>query len=511
MVKTLEDSISYFNNLNLGTQEERIKDNRRLKLTSVFNEEYTKFRNSINEDINYYNDPTSPQKKDLIQQFAFQSLPRTEGIMGIFIKPASLVSFSQLHQASLDSVVGTQLQHLRAYLLENFREYRHKNKNFEKLVHKTMLSCDWDTKFLYACSDFLKSGSACGEKIWSYDKDTKQYHISKIVFAPTTNLQYMVDLSGDVIGAIQPNVFADTQGLFQNNEFGQRQSEFGIREYIGAQLPYVIVEKRDLFYVGIENVYDPYGVPPTRRAYQYFQNKQLVLSMLLTATAKNSSPYMLGIWDKNTLTNDQQIEEVRDGLASLSVGDTALVPRGIDIKAIDVNKGSLDSITNVIKYLDSQQLLSMYGIGMGESYSDSESYKLQAQSTLSLFKNAMLSAIRKDILLPLAEHNNYPEVYRDMDFGEFEGSRTTLEDQIKQSTVISDAINTGLIDAKNKDVTNDLLYSLGLPTSDKTIEDNLQVIVKKDNLDKSNIDSRNEQGTSFATSKGTPHNGKSKD
>jgi len=505
MFRTYEEQIRFFNELNLGSAKDRAKDRYNLKLTDMFNEEYTKFRKSINGDVDYYNNSQKDSSNELIQKFAFESIPRTQGIAGIFIKPSSLVSFSQLHQASLDSVVGTELQHLRSYLLENFREYSHKNKDFEKLVKKTMFSCEWDTKFLYACSDFLKTGSACGEKIWGYDKDTKQYYISKIVFAPSTNLQYMANFTGDVIGAIQPNVFADTQGLFNNDEFGQRQSEFGIREYIGAQLPYVIVEKKDLFYTGIENVFDPYGISPVRRSYQYFQNKQLVLSMLMTASAKNSSPYMFGIFDKNTLNNQQQIEEVTDGLASLSVGDTAVLPSGIDIKAIDVNKGSLDSLLNVIKYLDSQQIMSMYGLGQGDSFSDSEFATHQAKSTLSLFKNAMRSAINRDIIIPLAEHNNYPEVYKDLDFGEFLGKRGTLEDQIKQSAILNEAISNGLVDVKSKDICNELLYSLGLPESNKSIEDNIQVIIPPKNTSN---DNRDLNGSKFSHSDGVVHNGR---
>lgn len=507
LYKSFEEQVKYFNELNLGTAVDRAKDKWNLKLNSIFNEEYTKFRKSINGDINYYNNPEKEGSNELMQKFAFESIPRTSGIAGIFIKPSSLVSFSQLHQASLDSVIGTELQHLRSYLLENFREYHHKNKDFEKLVKKTMFSCDWDTKFLYACSDFLKTGSACGEKIWSYDKDTKQYYISKIVFAPTTNLQYMANFTGEVIGAIQPNVFADTQGLFRNDEFGQRQSEFGIREYIGAQLPYVIVEKRDLFYVGIENVFDPYGISPIRRGYQYFQNKQLVLSMLMTASAKNSSPYMFGIFDKNTLTNQHQIEEVTDGLASLSVGDTAVLPSGIDVKAIDVNKGSLDSLLNVIKYLDNQQKLAMYGNGGEDSYANNEFSTLQAKSTLHLFKSSMRDAIRKDIIIPLAQHNNYPEVYRDLDFGEFSGTTPTLEQQILKSNVITQSIQNGLVDTGSKEICNELLYSLGLPESDKNIEDNIQVIIPSKSTGEDNRDMTKQP---YSHTDGKSHNGRSK-
>jgi len=83
MFRTYEEQIRFFNELNLGSAKDRAKDRYNLKLTDMFNEEYTKFRKSINTDIQSYasaNKDMSVPGDEILQRFAFESLPRTQGV-----------------------------------------------------------------------------------------------------------------------------------------------------------------------------------------------------------------------------------------------------------------------------------------------------------------------------------------------------------------------------------------------------------------------------------------------
>lgn len=518
--KIIDKVHSELNDLMLGKLTQQKESNHLKNLTKMFNEEWTKFRNGVNENVDNYSNYSITQRElyegdsknlmseDMQTMSAFTNIPRTDAIAGMFAVPASKVSASQLHNATLDGVIGTALQHLRSYLFNHFRHYTHKNKDFEKLVKKTMYHCDWQSKFLFGSSNFLKSGNACGEKVWNWDNYTKQWYIEKIVFAPTSNLQYMIDLQGNTIGAIQPNIFADTQGLFSPNNSRLKESEFSLREYIGHKLPYMIVPRKDLFYVSYDNVFDPYGVSPVRRAYQYFQNKQLLLSMLLNASAKNSSPYIVASFDKSTYESNYQLEKVQKQLARLSVGDTAFVPQGTELSVLDVNKGSVDSLINAIEYNDKIMLNSMLATGFSTnqsvSYSGKESDKSQVVQSLDLYVATLGEAINKDILFDLAIQNNYPEVYKDLDFGTWGTKEVTSEYKNQYANLITQIIESGLMDIKNPDALKEVNENLGLPvTEGNTIEDNLKIITPL----KSKPSKDNREGT-FSHNQNIPHDGK---
>ena len=318
----------------------------------------------------------------------------------------------------------------------------------------------------------------------------------------------MIDLQGNTIGAIQPNIFADTQGLFSPNNSRLKESEFSLREYIGHKLPYMIVPRKDLFYVSYDNVFDPYGVSPVRRAYQYFQNKQLLLSMLLNASAKNSSPYIVASFDKSTYESNYQLEKVQKQLARLSVGDTAFVPQGTELSVLDVNKGSVDSLINAIEYNDKIMLNSMLATGFSTnqsvSYSGKESDKSQVVQSLDLYVATLGEAINKDILFDLAIQNNYPEVYKDLDFGTWGTKEVTSEYKNQYANLITQIIESGLMDIKNPDALKEVNENLGLPvTEGNTIEDNLKIITPL----KSKPSKDNREGT-FSHNQNIPHDGK---
>lgn len=513
---------SELNQLMLGKLTQQKESNSLKEMTKMFNEEWTKFRREVDENVDTYAN-SSPSQKELYEgnnqdamaeamqtMSAFTNIPRTDAIAGMFAVPPSKISASQLHNATLDGVIGTALQHLRSYLFNHFRNYTHKNKDFEKLVKKTMYHCEWQSKFLFGCSNFLKAGNACGEKIWNWDKATKQWYIEKIVFAPTSNLQYMIDLQGNTIGAVQPNIFADPQGLFAPNNSRSRESEYALREYIGHKLPYMILPRKDLFYVSYDNVFDPYGVSPVRRAYQYFQNKQLLLSMLLNASAKNSSPYIVATFDKNTYENNYQLEQVQNELARLSVGDTAFVPAGTELDVLDVNKGSIDSLINAIEYNDKIMLNSMLATGFStdqsSSYSGKESDKSQVIQSLDLYVATMEESINRDILCDLAVQNNYPEVYRDLDFGTWGTKELTAEYKNQYMNLITQAIDTGAMDVKNPDALKEVNENLGIPvTEGNTFEENLKIVAPL----KSKSTGDNREGT-FAHQNNQPFANKDK-
>lgn len=459
-------------------------------VTELLNQEYTKFREQLDSNLqDLQQESLNPQDVQAFAgefgdvdmgMFGFQSIPRTDGIAGLFVVPPSKVSDSQNYNASLDSIIGTQLQYLRSFILANLKEYSHPNKKWEKLVKKMMWSVKWETNFMFGATNYLRSGNSCGELVWDYCPKLKDWYISDIVFVPTTNLQYMVDFKGRMVAAIQPNVFADPEGLFGAIDSAEGESEFALREYIPRQLPYMIKPASDLFYIAYDNVTNPYGISLVRRAYQAFQNKQIVLNMLMHASAKNSAPFMVAYYDKNSIQAAEtgELEAIRQTLASLSVGDTATVPNTMKIDAIDVNKGSIESLINLCHYYDALAIRAMLGgspsgMDLGEgsgSYASKSEDTETLERTLDLHLRTMIDAINRTLLLPMAIHNGYTDVYEDLDFGTWISSESTLNQKLQIVKIFEGAVNSGMVNNMNLEVVNHFLDKLGLP---KAVKDDL--------------------------------------
>jgi|TARA_R110000851_G_scaffold219414_2_gene372191 hypothetical protein len=436
---------------------------------------------------------------DIGDWYGFQSIPRTQGIMGLFVSPTSKVSFTQMQNMSLDAVAGTQIQFITSYLSSCLLNYSHNDKKFEALVKRSMLSCDWASRFLFGLAKMVKFGNACGQMIWDYDELNKEMYIKDVVWVPNTNLQYMVDMSGKMMGAIQPNVFANPEGLFPAKFDDNPESEFSSRQYIAEQLPFMLMPKDDLFYVAYDNLHDPYGVSLLRRGYQHFQNKQLLLNMLLNASAKNSAPYIIATYDV-AAQREIEVAEIEEKLSTLSVGDTAVIPKGIEVEAIDVNKGSISSLLEAIKYSDAMMIRSLIGGSTGEvnissdsggGYAGKSEDNDNVEKTLKFWLKIFEDSIKKQFIHRLAETNGYNNVMKNMDYGTFIPSEGTISQKLQIAKLYELGINSYMINPENEEIVNSYLSKLGLnPATSKDLEAN------KKRLTDNEMSTPNGKGTS---------------
>lgn len=371
---------------------------------------------SVNGLFARLNRPRKETKKELIEEMitstneSFTSIPRMMGIFGQYVAPPGKVSFSEMYEASLDSTIGSVLQVTKSMIINQVGTYVHPQEEVQALVRKCLEEIGGE-QFLYRSLDFLKFGFAIGECIWDFEDG---YTVLKdVVFAPQTNMQFMVDDKGKMSHALQPNLVASRDGTFKPANIEDLENLFAIRQLIPNKLPFISKPKDDLFYVAYDNVYSPYGISAIRRAYKYYLAKTDALEMLMTALSKNGAPNVVLYFNKNVVKDGQE-ELLKEAVDSLSLGRTLYLPfkKGEEGEAevLEVDSSNIGIFLDFFKYCDQMIVRSMgfpeeILLGDSGSYSSGSIKKQTFEDMLQLYTSTLTRAIKKQVVKRVIENN----------------------------------------------------------------------------------------------------------
>ena len=422
----------------------------------------------------------------------FSSIPRVNAVYGTFVSPPSKVSINQLYNATLEAVLGSVIQIVKATITSEFRKYTHGNKEIEDLVTKTLERLGGDD-FFYRVCDYLITGNAVGEIIWK-TTDKGYATIDSVTWCPPTNIQYQVDWKGKVIGALQPALMARATGMFEGTCKDVEESQFAFRKIIPTILPYFLVPRENLFYIAVDSDFNPYGLSPVRRAYIFYEIKKILLKQYTIAMSRNSVPTMVAYFDKNMVSNIDDIEFMKQSLSQMSVGGIAFIPtakgNGMEVDVIKMDSAGIGAFKDALAYCDSMMKMSFLGelITSGEGgHSDGFINKETFKDNLLPHINRVKKATYEQIIKPTIREN-FAKEFKECDFGEFLPSNISNTEKMEVTKQFEIGVGSGLIDPTNLYQVNTYLVSMGLPKYDS--EKDLPAVKNPNLLNKTSGQSR---------------------
>jgi len=397
----------------------------------------------------------------------FSSIPRLNAVYGTFVRPPSKVSINQLYNATLEAVLGSVIQVVKATITAEFRKYSHENKKIEDLISKTLNKLGGDD-FFYRVCDYLITGNAVGEILWE-TTDKGYATISSVTWCPPTNIQYQVDWKGKVIGALQPALMARSTGMFEGVCKDEEESQFAIREIIPSLLPFFLVPRENLFYIAVDNDFNPYGLSPVRRAYIFYEIKKILLKQYTIAMSRNSVPTMVAYFDKNMVSDANDIEYMKQSLSQMSVGGIAFIPtakgNGMEVDVVKMDSGGIGAFKEALSYCDSMMKMSFLGelvTSEAGSYSNGFINKETFRDNLLPHINRVSKAVYDQVIQPMIKEN-FPKEHKECKFGEFLPSNISNTEKLEVTKQFEIGVSCGLIDPANLYQVNSYLTSMGLP------------------------------------------------
>jgi hypothetical protein len=375
-----------------------------------------------------------------------------------------------MYNATLENVIGATLNMTKATIMSEFRTYIHPNKDIQKLIRKTLKGLGGD-KFIYRACDFLISGNAAGEITW--DTTDKYVYVSEVTWSPTTNLQYQVDQKGRVIGALQPALMAQAEGIFKDKCEEVTESQFATRQIIPTLIPYFLVPRKDLFYIAFDSEFNPYGTSPIRRSYIFYELKMLLLQLYGVAMSRNAVPTMVAYFDKSSVKGSEDLEFMQNQLAGMTVGGIAFIPSSpnpgdmsMKIDAIAVDSKGIGSFLDALEYCDKMMKMCLLGdlVMSGEegSYSSGFIGKETYRDNALPFINTVKDAINNQIIEPIIREN-FPKEYAKEEFGRFIPANMSNSEKMEITKQFEIGASTGIIDPSSLGDVNTYREQMGLP------------------------------------------------
>lgn len=396
---------------------------------------------------------------------AFTRIPRLMGILGNYVTPPSKVSLADLYNASLDSTIGSIVEVAKSMIISGIGNYYHPNKEIQKFVNES-LDILGRTQFHHSATDFLISGFSVGELVW--ENRNGYSRIVDCVFAPYTNIEFMVDYNGKMTHALQPNLTASNYGIMNTPDIDQPENLFAVREMIPNFIPYVAVENEKLFYCGLNNKFNPYGTSPIRRAYAWYYYKSMAMNMYMIALSKNGSPLLAMFASPDVFRSEKSMVDLKERLSQLSVGDNLIIPcaegEGVTVKEIKLDCSSLKEFIAFFEYCDKNMVRSFTFpqetmLGQSGSYSSSTVQKETFQDSLQLYIDWYKYPLMERIIKPQIEANFTEEEIMGT-YGEFK-SILREGDKLERLKQLQVAMAVGLYNPFDEEDVNRESVSLG--------------------------------------------------
>lgn len=397
----------------------------------------------------------------------FTHIPRLMGLLGQYVKPPSKVTFSEMYEASLDATLGSILQVAKSLIISKLGKYEHDDPKIQSIVRDTFGEVK-ESYFHYRALDFLIYGFSVGEISWGVNSKGYNY-IDKTVFAPPTNIEFMVDDYGEMCAALQPNLVASQYGIFEGQSLNAPESVFAIRELIPSVLPYVLVEKENLFYVGYDSTFNPYGTSPMRRAYKYYQMKNLALEMFMAALSRNGAPTLTVHYQKDMIKNEEQIAQFKENVDSLAIGGVLYLPgrkgEAFEVEALRLDSSNIGIFLDFANYCDQMMVRSLgfpqeILLGSGGSYSSSNIQKETYEDMLQLYTDTYKTCLMGQIIKPIIT-TNFSSNYHKNNFGRFVPTLRE-SDRMEKMKQFELGVSSGLVDPRNREDVNYFRDSIGM-------------------------------------------------
>ena len=396
----------------------------------------------------------------------FSAIPRMAGLFGRYVTPPQKVSISDMYQMSLDSTIGSVLRTAKSHIISKLGEYVHDDKEKQNVIHETIKQMGGQN-FHNNAIDFLKLGFSCAEISWGVSED--YFNIIKdATFAPATNLQFEVDQNGKVLGAIQPTLNNSPYGMMPAADPDMPESVFAMRQIIPNTMPYISVDRENLFYVALDGTFNPYGTSPLRLAYKYYAMKNLALEMFMNALSRNGVPTLAVYYKKDAVKNEEQKRQLQENIDSLTVGGVLYLPgmENEDFKAtpIPLDSSGLQYFMDFAKYCDDMAVRAL-GFPSAILFSDSSgsyaggdlqkgTYLENLQFYTNMYKEALMDQIVKPVLKA-----NFGKLD---DYGDFVSSVSLAEDRINLGKSIEIEKANGTFNSRSLEDVNHYRQAVGL-------------------------------------------------
>lgn len=413
-------------------------------------EEYSE-RNDIQDSLDKLRAEGGDTGSQNAMDIGFTAIPRLMGLLGKYVTPPSKVTLAQMYEASLDATLGSILQVAKSLIISKLGKYEHTNPKIQKLIRHTFSELK-DSYFHYRGLDFLIYGFSVAETSWGVTSNGYNY-IDKMTFAPPTNIEFMVDDYGVMEAALQPNLVASQYGVFEGQSLDAPESVFAVRQLIPSVLPYVMVERENLFYVGYDCTFNPYGTSPMRRAYKYYQMKNLALEMFMTALARNGAPTLVVHYQKDMLKNQDQIDKFKEDVDSLSVGGVLYLPgrkgEAYEAESLKLDSSNIDVFLDFARYCDEMMVRSLgfpeeILLGSGASHSSSSIQKETYEDMLQLYTDTYKTCLFEQVIKPIIK-TNFSKQYHKEDYGRFVPTLRE-SDRLEKMKQFEVGVHAGLID-----------------------------------------------------------------
>jgi hypothetical protein len=192
--------------------------------------------------------------------------------------------------------------------------------------------------------------------------------------------------------------------------------------------------------------------------------------MLMTALARNGVPTLAVYYQKDMIKDEKQKQQFQEQIDQLAVGGTLSLPgrkgENFEVEPIKLDSSGINTFIEFAQYCDEMMssALSFTNslFSSGSSYSQSDIQKQTSEEAIDIYVDVHKRAIIEDIVKPLAKYN-FPEIYKNRDWGTFTGKSISLEDKGKLAKVFEMFANNGVIDTKSLEDINYFRESLDLP------------------------------------------------
>jgi hypothetical protein len=478
-----------------------------------------KFDNNLDKKVKALNDKGSDLGANSQMNEGFTSIPRLMGILGQYVTPPSKITLAQMYEATLDATLGSILQVGKSLIISKVGNYFHENEKINKLINHTLCNLN-ETNLHYRGLDFLIYGFSVGEKSWGVTKDGYNY-VDRITFAPPTNIEFMVDDYGKMNAALQPNLVASQYGIFSPTDLDSPESVFAIRQLIPNVLPYIMVEREDLFYTSYDSTFTPYGNSPMRRAYKWFELKNLAIEMFMTALSRNGVPTLSVYYQKDMAKNQEQLEELKSNADALSIGGAIYLPGrkgdAYEVDALRLDSSNIGVFLEFVEYCDKMMIRSLgfpqeILLGEGGSYSSGTIQKETYEDMLKLYTDTYVECLFEQIIKPVIDTNFSANIIKD-NYGRFIPQLRETE-KVEKAKLFEVAVNTGIVDAHSLADVNMFREALGLTAIESKAKLPINSLIKDQQAEfklkeaSKGTDVKGNINKPFERSNGKPTNGK---
>lgn len=305
----------------------------------------------------------------------------------IILNP-SAISISEFQKMAYTMpVLSSGLTIIRLLILSKFGPYNHKNKKYKDFINKMIENMNRPmTEINEDILSFFYAGFFVGEK--RYYSDGRYVYIIDVEPRPAQSIIFRVDAQGHLKddGIIQyffNNLWTgygnflsfnynNGCGASRPNPYAARGDlDYPMRATWAQPIGTVVIPKEKCVhfaYKGIDGLTSPYGRSPLRPAYDSYVVRTEMTKITRNAANFKSSPIPVVIVSPNQagrlLDDRDPFDIISDSLARLGEpGRGYLLIEGtkdsVTIDKID-STADLDHIVGLNKYLDAQQLLSIF-------------------------------------------------------------------------------------------------------------------------------------------------------